>query len=84
MKHRMESKHTSINSAKFCPFEDNLGIVHDVGFSSILIPGAVMASFDSYEANPFETLGQRREKTVHGLLEKLDPATISFKIDTIG
>ena len=61
-----------------------MGIVHEGGFSSILIPGAGLSQFDAYEANPFETLKQRREKTVHGLLEKLDPTTISFKVDTIG
>jgi len=61
-----------------------LGIGHDQGYSSIIVPGAGIANFDTYEANPFESAKQRKEKLVHGLLEKLDPATISLKIDTIG
>jgi len=61
-----------------------MGIVHDNGYASILVPGAGQANFDAYEANPFESVTQRKEKLVHGLMEKLDPATISVKIDTIG
>tara|TARA_B110000285_G_C15071968_1_gene588478 strand:+ start:1165 stop:1590 length:426 start_codon:yes stop_codon:yes gene_type:complete len=61
-----------------------MGIVHDNGYASILVPGAGQANFDAFEANPFESLTQRKEKLVHGLMEKLDPATISVKIDTIG
>ena len=66
------------------PYEDALGIVHDGGFSSIIVPGSGLATFDSYEANPFQTSNQRKEKTVHSLLEKLDPSTISMQVQTIG
>jgi U3 small nucleolar RNA-associated protein 7 len=48
------------------------------------VPGSGLANFDAYEANPFETGNQRKERLIHGLLEKLDPATISLKVDTIG
>lgn len=48
------------------------------------MPGSGLANFDAYEANPFETGKQRREKMVHSLLEKLDPVTISLKINEIG
>ena len=61
-----------------------MGMVHTSGYSSILVPGAGQASFDTYEANPFETGKQRREKTIHGLLQKLHPSTISLAIDQIG
>ena len=86
MKHRLQGahKHGSIYKSKFVPFEDVLGLVHDQGYSSILVPGAGVANFDAYEANPFESDKQRKERLVHGLLEKLDPATISLKINTIG
>jgi U3 small nucleolar RNA-associated protein 7 len=84
MKHRMPKKDWKVHSIGFAPFEDILGIVHDQGYSSILVPGSGLANFDAYEANPFETGKQRREKMVHGLLEKLDPVTISLKINEIG
>ena len=61
-----------------------LGLVHNEGYGSILVPGSGLATFDAYEANPFETGKQRRERTVHGLLEKLDPQTISLQVATIG
>ena len=61
-----------------------LGIVHEFGFSSVLIPGSGMSAFDSYEANIFETGNQRKERVVHTLLEKLEPATISLQVDTVG
>ena len=86
MKHRLsgQNKGSTIHSNKFIPYEDVVGMVHDKGYSSILVPGAGVANYDAYEANPFETATQRKEKLVHGLLEKLDPATISIKVDTIG
>lgn len=55
MKHRLSSKQHRISDARFVPFEDNLGIVHSEGFSSILVPGAGISNFDTLEANPFET-----------------------------
>lgn len=62
---------TSIKTLQFCPFEDILGIGHDNGISSIVIPGSGEPNFDSLEANPYETVKQRREKEVHELLEKV-------------
>lgn len=84
MKHKLPKHDWGLHSAQFVPFEDVLGICHDMGYSSIVVPGSGLANFDSYEANPFETSKQRREKMVHGLLEKLDPNSISLKVDTIG
>lgn len=55
MKHKMPKKNWNIHSSKFVPYEDVLGIVHDYGFSSVVIPGSGMSTFDSYEANIFET-----------------------------
>lgn len=61
-----------------------MGISHAEGYASIVVPGAGLANFDTYEANPFESGSQRKEKLIHGLLEKLDPNTISIKVNTIG
>lgn len=57
MKHRLSggNKQAAINSCRFAAYEDVLGVVHDNGYSSILVPGAGIANFDAYEANPFET-----------------------------
>jgi len=77
MKHNVTGR-SQICSLKFIPYEDVLGISHDCGYSSIVIPGAGEANFDAYEANPFETKKQRREGEVHNLLQKLQPDTISL------
>lgn len=74
----------TIKTLAFCPFEDVLGIGHDQGFSSILVPGSGEAHIDTYAANPYETKKQRREATVHKLLDKIQPAMIVLDPDTIG
>ena len=84
MKYRTAKRQWNIFSTRFVPYEDVMGMAHEGGYSSILVPGSGLATFDSYEANPFETSKQRRERTVHGLLQKLDPATISLQVASIG
>ena len=68
----------------FCPYEDSMGIGHSGGISSILVPGSGEANFDTYVANPFETIKQRREAEVHSLLAKLQPESIVLDPKQIG
>ena len=83
MKHQF-SHGQKINSIKFCPYDDILGVGHSRGFSSLIIPGAGEPNFDSYVANPFETKNQRRENEVARLLDKLPSETIQLDPDAIG
>ncbi|PTB37222.1 uncharacterized protein TrAFT101_010956 [Trichoderma asperellum] len=74
----------TVERVRWCPYEDVLGISHDKGFSSIIIPGAGEANFDAFEANPFETNKQRQETEVRGLLNKLSPEMIALDPNFIG
>ncbi|KAJ0582737.1 putative transcription factor WD40-like family [Helianthus annuus] len=78
------AKGYQINKVLFRPYEDVLGIGHSSGLSSILIPGSGEPNFDSWVANPYETVKQRREKEVRVLLDKLPPESIMLDPTQIG
>lgn len=77
LRHRLSSSH-KVTDCAFVNYEDVLGIAHEGGYSSLLIPGSGEANFDAYEANPFMTTSQRREIEVKALLEKISPDLISL------
>jgi len=73
-----------IERVRWCPYEDLLGISHDQGLSTVIVPGAGDANFDMHLANPYENTKQRQEGEVKSLLTKLQPEMISMNPDYIG
>ena len=77
MSHRV-TKGSSISSCKFSPYEDFLGLGHQKGFSSIIVPGSGEPNYT------FEAMAPRKEALIHEILEKLQPSTIVLDQSKIG
>ncbi|KAI0392663.1 WD40-repeat-containing domain protein [Xylariaceae sp. FL0594] len=73
-----------VERVRWCPLEDVLGIGHDEGFSSIIVPGAGEPNMDVMEINPFETVKERQDNEVKSLLNKLQPEMIALDPTFIG
>eukprot|EP01079_Euglenida_sp_SAG-EU17-18_P002383 gene2383-3188_t len=73
----------SVSCLRFCPHEDILGIGHQCGLSTAIIPGSSEPKFDTYVANPFETQRQRREMPVRMLLDKLPAHMIALDPESL-
>ncbi|KAI0513172.1 WD40-repeat-containing domain protein [Xylaria bambusicola] len=73
-----------VERVRWCPLEDVLGIGHDEGFSSIIVPGAGEPNMDVMEVNPFETVKDRQNTEVRSLLNKLSPEMIALDPTFIG
>ncbi|SPO05777.1 probable UTP7 - U3 snoRNP protein [Cephalotrichum gorgonifer] len=73
-----------IERVRWCPLEDVLGLGHDGGFSSVIVPGAGEPNFDALEVNPYENARQRQEGEVKALLNKLKPEMIALDPNFVG
>ncbi|CAX45214.1 U3 small nucleolar RNA-associated protein, putative [Candida dubliniensis CD36] len=75
---------SKIEKTKFVPFEDILGVGHEEGFNSIIVPGSGEANYDALELNPYESVKQRQQQEVRSLLDKLPADAIALDPNVIG
>lgn len=68
----------------FQPYQDFLGLGLSGGFQSLVVPGAGLSAFDSFEVNLFQSKKQKREADIKHLLDKLPASTIMMNTNMIG
>ncbi|CAM9135797.1 unnamed protein product, partial [Ectocarpus fasciculatus] len=73
-----------VGSVMFRPLEDVLAVGHTLGISTVVVPGAGEANFDSFESNPFIKSKQRNEAEIQSLLTKLSPDMIGLDAKFVG
>ena len=83
LKH-IDHRRRQVNSIKFCPYEDFLGLGLQNGFSSLLVPGSCFVNFDSFTHNVNGIKAQTRENAVQKLMEKLPMESIVLNPGQIG
>jgi len=83
MKHHFKNNQTRTQKMKFINFEDFLGVGTNFGYSSLVIPGAGEANFDTFENNPFQTKNQRQTAEIKMLLEKIPASMITLDPNSV-
>lgn len=84
--HEMLPRCGPIETVRFRPFEDIMGVGHARGISSMVVPGSGEPNIDTseYHLNPMAETKELREAEVRALLDKLQPEMISLDTTQVG
>ena len=82
MRHELPGR--IISCAVFRPYDDLLAVGHTGGITTLLIPGAGEANYDSSSADPFAGKAAKREAVVASLLDKIPASMISLDPAKVG
>ena len=82
LRHELPGK--TIVGFRFRPFDDLAAVGHTGGFTSIIVPGAGEANYDTSELDPFATKKGRAEAEVRALLDKVPAASIALDPAAVG